>query len=124
MTHHRNHRDRRSQTTRSFFEPLEGRQLMSGGELDPTFGTGGITPAPAGESMWARWATDVAVQPDGKTVVVGTSLFKDKNGYTTFHVERFNTDGKIERTFNGQGFNGTNFGHATRRSPAGSRATS
>jgi uncharacterized delta-60 repeat protein len=111
MSRNRNNRSTKARSTTTSFEALESRQLMSGGELDPTFGQGGIASLPSGGSF-AQTAVDVAVQADGKTVVVGTQEFKDKNGYTTFFVARLNRDGKIDRTFNGQGFNATNFGHA------------
>src|SRR5688572_6296670 len=110
MKRNRSHRE--PARTNSFFEPLEGRQMMSGGALDPTFGTAGVSTLPSGE-FFKQWATDLAVQSDGKTVVVGTRLSKDtKNGSTSFFVTRLNADGKIDRTFNGQGFNATNFGRA------------
>src|SRR5256885_1398348 len=51
-------------------EPLEGRVLLSSGDLDPTFGTGGegftnLIGTQPGE------ATALIVQPDGKIVPAG-----------------------------------------------------
>src|SRR5688500_1886666 len=77
-----------------FFEPLECRQLLSGGELDLTYGVNGIAQLTPAHAMHAA---DVAVQPDGKTVVAGRHLWRaNGNTYTMFAVARFNVDGPID----------------------------
>jgi uncharacterized delta-60 repeat protein len=80
----------------SIFEPLEPRQLMSGGELDTTFnrtGSNSIAPIATGVHYTA---SDVAVQADGKSVVTGTS---SSANLTQFMTARFNTDGTLDKTF-------------------------
>jgi uncharacterized delta-60 repeat protein len=81
-------------------ESLEPRQLLSAGALDPSFGLGGkaIMTFPDGG---LGFATDAAVQSDGKTVVVGWAEFKGKNGstFSEFAVARFNFDGSPDTTF-------------------------
>jgi len=82
--------------TNSFFEPLEQRELMAGGTLDPTFGTGG-------KATTGFHTNDVAVQADGKTVAVGWAG-------SDFAVMRFNVDGKPDASFGPGGLRTTDFG--------------
>src|SRR3954451_18221047 len=72
-------------------EPLERRQLMSAGALDPTFGQGGTAATPFG-----FFPLDMALQADGKSVVIGT---KDHH----WQVARLNADGSADQTFGGGG---------------------
>jgi len=78
---------------RTSFEPLERRQLLSAGAFDPTFGQGGKAATPFG-----FFPTDLALQADGKVVVVG-----DPTGIGTgdFKVGRLNADGSVDKTFGG-----------------------
>jgi uncharacterized delta-60 repeat protein len=71
-------------------ERLETRTLLSAGALDPTFGNGGLVTTPILGSLDSI-AQAMAVQPDGKVVVAGTS-----NGSV---VTRYNTDGTLDATF-------------------------
>ena len=70
------------------FEALEVRQLMSAGQLDPTFGTGGKINA--ADLPFAPVA--VATTANAKTIAVGSM-----NG--NFAVARLNSDGTLDRTF-------------------------
>jgi uncharacterized delta-60 repeat protein len=85
-------------------EPLEDRTTPAAGQLDPTFGTGGLTTAafdrvPGG----ADEATAVALQPDGKVVVVGFAL-PDSGGIKgDIAVLRLTADGLPDPTFDGDG---------------------
>ncbi len=73
-------------------ESLEDRRLLSAGDLDQTFGSAGkITVAAAGS------ANGIAVQDDGKIVVVGGP----QNGKST--MMRFNSDGTLDTTFDSDG---------------------
>ncbi|MCP4786264.1 MAG: hypothetical protein GY903_19940 [Fuerstiella sp.] len=86
-------------------EALETRILLSAGDLDPGFGTGGvITTDIIGAS---DTASSVAIQSDGKIVVAGTQR---PNGAPTFAVSRYNTDGSLDTSFDGDGKQTTNFG--------------
>jgi uncharacterized delta-60 repeat protein len=49
------------------------------------------------------WATDVAIQADGKIVAAGTA------GFTQFAVARYDTGGTLDATFGGDGRVITNF---------------
>src|SRR5438046_7444429 len=69
----------------------------AGGDLDPTFGTGGMVMTDLSRST--DIANAVAVQSDGKLVVVGQTY--KNNDYSTedFAVARYNTDGTLDTTF-------------------------
>lgn len=89
---------RRGRGFRPAGEGLETRALLSDGVIDPGFGTGGKVlaafPLSAGG---VDFATSVAVQADGKTVVAG---YVQKSGSDyDFGVARFNTDGSLDGTF-------------------------
>ncbi len=64
------------------------------GSLDSTFGGTGIVVTPIGTG--AESAQDLLLQPDGKIVVAGTSS-------NDFAVVRFNTDGTLDTSFDGDG---------------------
>src|SRR5690349_20959762 len=77
-------------------EHLEDRRLMSAGDLDPTFGTGGkYLPQNPDAPPAFILPTDFAVQSDGKVVVTG---FGVHDAGTVF---RLTADGKIDPTFAG-----------------------
>ena len=79
-------------------ESLEGRRLLSAGQLDPSFGTQGN--AVAGFNGLNVQATAVVVQGDGKTVVVGTaSAPSSDNVGTDIALARFNYNGTLDTTF-------------------------
>jgi uncharacterized delta-60 repeat protein len=70
--------------------------LVAAGTLDPSFSGDGKTTLPSLNETLV--ATDVAVQSDGKTVVVGRS---QTPGVTQFAVARFNLDGSLDTSFGG-----------------------
>jgi uncharacterized delta-60 repeat protein len=112
---------RRPSTFRPCLEALEDRCLLSGGVLDPTFGTAGIVTTPVGSQNFSV-ANAVAIYPntgtanDGKVVAAGyaeTSL--RRVGGTTqanydFAVARYNLDGSLDRSFGGNGIVTTDLG--------------
>lgn len=105
MTRRRNRKlDRHQRTTRlRAFEALEGRQLMSAGDLDLSFGSGGKTIL---NFIAAKGnAQDVAVQADGKTVVAGYAWYYDSklNPHHQLAVARFNVNGTLDKTFGPDG---------------------
>jgi uncharacterized delta-60 repeat protein len=77
------------------------------GDLDPTFGTGGMVMTDINRST--DIANAVAVQADGKLVVVGQTY--KNNDYSTedFVVTRYNTDGTLDNTFGVRGRVRTDF---------------
>lgn len=87
-------------------EPLERRVLMAAGDLDPSFsGDGRMLTAFPGYT--STEGADVAVQADGKIIVVGTASIDDHNPNTfddaDVAVVRYNADGTIDTTFDGDG---------------------
>ena len=72
------------------------------GTLDTSFGNGGIASADLGSPFDETF--DVAIQSDGKIVAVGAT------GSIDFGLARFNTDGSLDTTFDGDGKVTTVFG--------------
>src|SRR5262245_26181830 len=95
-------------------ESLDDRCLLSGGVLDPTFGTGGIVTTSVGSQNSSR-ALAVATYSndgtanDGKVVAAGeavTSLKRIGGGWQPdedFAVVRYNLDGSLDKSFGGSG---------------------
>lgn len=74
----------------------------NGISLDSTFGTGGIVTYPMEFcDVCGITVNDVAVQPDGKIVLVGTESI---GNYTFMMVFRFNPNGSLDETFVANGF--------------------
>ena len=67
------------------------------GDLDPTFGTGGMVTTDLKRST--DIANAVAVQADGKLVVVGQSYKQNDFSDEDFVVTRYNTNGTLDNTF-------------------------
>jgi uncharacterized delta-60 repeat protein len=85
--------------SRSIFELLECRQLLSAGALDPSFSQDGKTTFPF-LNGGTETAGDVAMQSDGKVVVAGTSQISVAGSVISkFAVARFNADGTPDKTF-------------------------
>ena len=78
---------------------LEDRTLLNGA-LDPAFGAGGLAVVPFGEALGD--VADMAIQPDGKIVVVGDMTFSP-SGNRDFTVARYNQDGTLDPSFSGDG---------------------
>ncbi len=73
------------------------------GDLDGTFGTGGKVTTDVSDGQ----INAVAVQTDGKIVVAGTALI---GGNDFFAVARYNSDGTLDPSFDGDGFVVTDVG--------------
>jgi uncharacterized delta-60 repeat protein len=93
---------------RPSLEPLEDRCLLSGGVLDPTFGTGGLVTTAIGSADSRSVA--VATYPqegtanDGKIVAVGnTSVTRGPNVTDYLEVVRYNLNGTLDSSFGGTG---------------------
>jgi uncharacterized delta-60 repeat protein len=71
-------------------------RLNGNGSLDTSFGTGGKTLRTLGPDSTAAW--DMALQGDGKIVIVGQSDNPGVSG-DDIAVARFNTDGSADSTF-------------------------
>ena len=83
-------------------EELEAREVPAAiGALDPSFGAGGKVIANGAP------LTDVALQPDGRIVTVGTA-----NG--NFFIARLNPDGNLDTTFDTEGLVAIDFGGTDR----------
>jgi uncharacterized delta-60 repeat protein len=77
------------------------------GDLDPTFGTGGMVTTDINRSTDIAQA--VAVQADGKLVVVGQTYKHNDFSGEDFVVTRYNTDGTLDNSFGSGGRARTDF---------------
>ena len=71
--------------------------LAVDGDLDPTFGTDGKVLTDFDHST--DIANAVAIQADGKLVVVGTTYQDNDFSDEDFAVARYNPDGTLDKTF-------------------------
>ena len=88
-------------------------RFNSDGSLDSSFGSGGKVTTPIGNS--SDEAYGIALQPSGKLVVAG---FSASATVEDFSIVRYNTDGSLDSTFNGDGkiltpINGNSIDEAT-----------
>jgi len=86
-------------------EPLEDRRLLAPGDLDLTFGGDGKVTTDFGASSDGAYA--LAIDGYGRTVVVGHT--SDGSNYD-FAVTRYNADGTLDSSFDGDGKLTTDFG--------------
>jgi uncharacterized delta-60 repeat protein len=72
------------------------------GTLDPTFGLGGrvTTDFPVG---MGGFGTSLVIQPDGKIVVAGSATDPNATSNSGFALVRYNTDGTLDSSFDGDG---------------------
>ena len=77
------------------------------GSLDQTFGTNGSVETTFGDQTAAGRA--LAVQPDGKIVVVGVSGAGSYSELNDFALARYNSDGSLDQNFGGSGKFKTHF---------------
>jgi uncharacterized delta-60 repeat protein len=80
----------------------------TGGNLDPTFGSGGVVVTPTSASAY-DYAAAAALQSDGSIVVAGDH--QDSTS-TYFEVERYTSAGALDTTFGGTGIVTTPIGTA------------
>jgi uncharacterized delta-60 repeat protein len=80
----------------------------SDGSLDISFGTGGIVTTDFGDN---EYANAVVLQPDGRIILAGTSYHGMLPDQTSqFALVRYNSDGSLDTTFDGDGIVITDFG--------------
>jgi len=70
------------------------------GDLDPTFGNGGIVVTEGSSFNHLNTANGIAIQADGKIVAVGEGA---TSSTWDFAVVRYNTDGSLDTSFGGSG---------------------
>ena len=87
-------------------ESLEGRMLLSAGQLDSSFGQDGVVAA----SLGIFSAEAMAMQADGKIVVTGSFRQPGSTYQTDFGVARYNSDGSLDGTFGTGGIAVTDVG--------------
>jgi uncharacterized delta-60 repeat protein len=77
------------------------------GDLDPAFSGDGLTVTTFRDSYGV--ATSVAIQSDGRTVVAG-GMHRNVSVEADFALARYALDGRLDRTFSGNGRARTDFG--------------
>ena len=90
-------------------EALEGRTLLSAGQLDTTFGSGGKVTLPGANGTTNYRINAVAVQADGKTLLAGSAGTLDNGNLGQFFLERLNVDGTVDSSFGSGGIVTTGF---------------
>jgi len=83
------------------FLALPALTLAAPGDLDTTFGNGGIVITRDNNIPQLDYALGMAIQSDGKIVVVGEGSLGTFNW--DFAVVRYNTDGSLDSSFGGTG---------------------
>jgi len=83
-------------------------RFTTSGALDPSFGSGGVVHGPSvstpyGAGFTASVGRAVAVQPDGKIVVVGKATDSSGSGSFGILVERYNANGTLDSSFGSGG---------------------
>lgn len=77
-------------------------RFAADGTVDGSFGNAGVVVTGlSGSSMKVITTTKVATQPDGKTLVAGST--HDMSGQLVWNVLRYNTDGSLDASFDGDG---------------------
>ncbi len=100
---------RLERSARFVVEGLEGRLLLSAGDPDATFGTGGKLLLSDGTPSEYRLVMTSAVQADGKILLAG-SVGADQLHLNTFFLERLNSDGTPDAGFGTGGVVTASFG--------------
>src|SRR5689334_15222799 len=102
---------RRSRPGRLTVELLEDRALLSAGDIDHSYANNGQ--AYAQTQLDDQEVThDVAVDSQGRAVIVGTTVNYDGGDTFDFSITRILANGSLDTSFNGQGFNLIDFGQA------------
>src|SRR5262245_30540348 len=94
----RSDRSTRRPPSRPRLEALEDRCVPAAGQLDLTFGSGGVV-----TTNFAKKSNDnplsVAVQSSGKIIVAGIGAINGKS----FEIARYNTNGTLDASFGSGG---------------------
>jgi uncharacterized delta-60 repeat protein len=75
-------------------------RFNSNGSLDANFDTDGVVTTDFSNSQDAGFA--IAIQPDGKIIIAGNS-YTDPSVNIVFALARYNTDGSLDMSFDGDG---------------------
>jgi uncharacterized delta-60 repeat protein len=99
---------RHGKSTRLAVHALEARETPAAGQLDYSFGSGGMT-VTADITDWQEWAGAMTVDPAGRIYVAGFS-WGTGDGWGDFLVTRYQPTGELDLSFNRAGFAVVDFG--------------
>lgn len=86
-------------------------RLNPDGSLDNSFGDNGVVYIEHWNSKNSQInLSKILVQPDGKIIVIGTYPWDDFGDDSNYYMERFLTDGKVDKDFSLDGMVTTDFG--------------
>jgi uncharacterized delta-60 repeat protein len=85
------------------FQRFAAVRLLPDGTTDPTFGTGGLVSVVVGTSTDNTGVNAVALQPDGRVVLVGSASFASPAGGWQVAVARLMPDGELDPSFGSGG---------------------
>jgi uncharacterized delta-60 repeat protein len=92
-----------------YVSELAVARLKADGSLDTTFGDSGFARTGLAREYYPRGQA-IAVQPDGKIVVAGSTYGRDVLTDSDFVVARFNVDGSLDAGFGNGGVACTDYG--------------
>ncbi len=89
----------------AFGGPLDLERYDASGQLDPSFGNGGVATFPTDvvPATTAAVVRDVDVMADGRILVTGGLLDTTRTGWAGGFIARFNPNGQLDTTFGQSG---------------------
>jgi len=84
-------------------------RYTTSGQLDGTFGSGGVVTTQLGSETWNE-SHSIKIQNDGKILVAGLSAAFYWSGNANFALVRYNTNGTLDTSFDGDGIATTSLG--------------
>jgi uncharacterized delta-60 repeat protein len=78
---------------------LSVNSFAAPGDLDASFGTGGVVYTSFNNAFLLDGARAVSIQPDGKAVVVGSTSFNFSGPRAQAAIARYNADGTLDSSF-------------------------
>jgi uncharacterized delta-60 repeat protein len=93
------------------YDAIQTNRFNSNGTLDTSFGSGGSVQTIVGPG--GSRGNSVAIQTDGRILVGGNSHTDAENSIPMFTVVRYNSDGNLDTSFDGDGIATTSIGSSS-----------
>ena len=85
------------------FLAMPALTLAAPGDLDLSFGSGGIVTTPIADPPYTEGARAMRVQTDGKIVVCGVIDYHKTSGDVSYYIARYNSNGTLDDSFGTNG---------------------